>query len=236
MKIIPNKRVHSFVELYYCLSPESFKLDRKILNYLSYEEINRAENFIKHNDKTTYLSAHAFLKKKLADILNISPQEIILNKNKHGKPYIKQNIYFNLSHSHNCWCIAVCNINEIGVDIEMIQYQTNYEDIIEYYFTKNEQNKINNEKNSIEEFYKLWTRKEALQKAIGKGLWSNINQSDVCRNEVQAETLDLNNKLSRYYLSSIYLGQHYISVVTSFRSKINIYEIDNINLNSFFAD
>jgi len=73
-----------------------------------------------------------------------------------------------MSHSSNMVCYVIAFNNKIGVDIEF--YNTTIDiirslDIDEQYKT----------------FYKFWTKKEALVKAVGKGLYYPINKIEVIK-------------------------------------------------------
>lgn len=87
-------------------------------------------------------------------------------KDPYGKPYIQDsNLHFNISHSGNT---AVCAFSKqnVGVDIEEINdLDTTMFDNV---FNDEEMQKINLEGTS--KFYEFWTIKEAVSKAIGKGL------------------------------------------------------------------
>jgi len=87
-------------------------------------------------------------------------------KDSYGKPFLKDSsIHFNISHSGNT---AVCGFSkqEIGVDIEEI----NDLDVTMFnsVFNLDEMQKIHRDGSS--RFYEFWTVKEAVSKAIGKGL------------------------------------------------------------------
>jgi 4'-phosphopantetheinyl transferase len=98
--------------------------------------------------------------------------------NNYGKPYI-QNMkgYFNISHSGN---IAVCGYSNgiLGVDIEKIQ-PCNLEDF-ELVLTNEEYSSLAS--GTLNDFYRLWTQKEAIIKAIGKGFYMNPVEIDLSKN------------------------------------------------------
>ena len=85
-----------------------------------------------------------------------------------GKPQI-EGIYFNLSHSHD---MVVCAVSqkEVGCDLEKIKEVK--EKIAEHFFTKNEiaHLKLFDEKERIDEFFRIWTMKESYVKMTGEGL------------------------------------------------------------------
>ena len=91
-------------------------------------------------------------------------QEYSLNE--HGKPVCKDK-YFNISHSLGR-IVFVEDEVPIGIDIEKIRKAE--ENLIHYVSSEQERAYIQNEQN----FYEVWTNKEALVKAYGTGFISRI--------------------------------------------------------------
>tara|TARA_R100000365_G_C2715968_1_gene49894 strand:- start:45 stop:689 length:645 start_codon:yes stop_codon:yes gene_type:complete len=86
-----------------------------------------------------------------------------------NRPYLNEKIDFNISHSGEYVVCAVTNNGFLGVDIERMD-SIKIESLL-YLFNESEIEKINNR---LDMFYLLWTQKEALSKAIGKGLVVNL--------------------------------------------------------------
>lgn len=82
--------------------------------------------------------------------------------NKFGKP-ISDIKTFNISHSHGL-VVLVIDTLPIGVDIEKIRPVE--KDLINYISSDKEKDYIKNEEN----FFEVWTNKEALTKAYGSGI------------------------------------------------------------------
>lgn len=100
-----------------------------------------------------------------------------LKYNMHKRPYLETGVDFNISHSGNR--VICCGIAQgmIGIDIEQVKpiNLDGYPD----YFTLNEWEYINGHDNKFEGFYNLWTRKEAVLKAIGTGFHTPLDSVDV---------------------------------------------------------
>jgi 4'-phosphopantetheinyl transferase len=77
-----------------------------------------------------------------------------------------------MSHSGSVTLIALCLDAEIGVDVEAVRPIVEWADIAASHFSKEENLSINKEVagQRMEAFFRCWTRKEALIKAIGMGL------------------------------------------------------------------
>lgn len=122
-----------------------------------------------------------FKKDREIAILSKSLLSFILNKNTshslddlyyspYNKPYIKDDFSFNLSHSGNFVILACSNDKaEIGIDIEKITSTINIDDF-KSTLNFNDQTLVHNSNDPFQTFYNIWTIKEAIIKANGKGL------------------------------------------------------------------
>lgn len=112
--------------------------------------------------------------------------DIIFHTDTAGKPRLRDpaaGISFNLSHSGG-WVLLAFAKNEIGVDVEKIDPDFIYKDLIEEHFSRAEEKFIRSSANPRAAFYTLWTRKEALTKAWGTGLSENLKGLEVLENSV----------------------------------------------------
>ena len=103
----------------------------------------------------------------------------------HHRPYFNTGFDFNIAHSGN---IAICCgtlDGKIGIDIEQIKKT----DLAYYkdYFTPNEWQLINGAANKYDGFYRFWSRKEAVLKAIGTGFHTPLSSIDVTADVVAHE-------------------------------------------------
>ena len=93
--------------------------------------------------------------------------------NEHDKPFLKNypGWHFNISHSKTAVCCALSR-EEIGVDIEEVgEYK---ESLAAYICNDKELESLHDSENKANDFYKLWTRKEAVFKMIGSGITNDI--------------------------------------------------------------
>jgi 4'-phosphopantetheinyl transferase len=119
--------------------------------------------------------------------------------NDYKRPYFNDGFDFNISHSGNRVIACATLTGKVGIDIELMKpVDLNYDD----YFTPAEQQQIRAAQNPDDGFFRYWTRKEAVLKAIGTGVYTPLLNIDVSADEVsyQGET---------YYLSAIDIGAAY---------------------------
>ena len=129
------------------------------------EEEARAARFATPSLRRRYLRAHAALRDILGSV-TAAPLDFALREK--GKPYLAlaPEIRFNLAHSREVALVAVALDVEVGVDIERQRPLTEYAAIAQRYFPEGY-----TAPTSVREFFRHWTRFEALLKAHGAGLY-----------------------------------------------------------------
>lgn len=118
---------------------------------------------------------------KLIDYFKLDLKLDDLRYGQYRRPYFDGGFDFNISHSGNCVICCGTMEGKIGVDIELIKLiDINYDD----YFTNTEQQNIRAAQNQQTEFFKYWTRKEAVLKAVGTGFYTPLLDIDVSGDDV----------------------------------------------------
>lgn len=91
-----------------------------------------------------------------------------IHYNAHRRPIIGHTFDFNISHSGHLVACALSRHTKIGLDIERIKpYRDSH---LHAFFDEKERQMILEAKDHQQTFYDLWTRKEAVLKADGRGL------------------------------------------------------------------
>lgn len=149
-----------------------------LISILDSGELECFNTFNSNSKKIDFILGRVLIKTILGKILGICPEEVFLSENKYGKLYLlnctrDKYIYFNLSHSGSIIALAISN-KEVGIDVEFIEPK--YLKAIHYILNKEEISFVNNQQkeNMLKTYYTIWTRKEALFKAIGTGLFKNF--------------------------------------------------------------
>lgn len=129
------------------------------------EEAARAARFATPALRRRYLRAHAALRAILASV-TAAPLEFA--RHEKGKPYLASapEIRFNLAHSREMALVAVARDVEVGVDIERVRPLPEYAAIAHRYFPPGYTTP-----SGVRDFFRHWTRFEALLKADGAGLY-----------------------------------------------------------------
>src|SRR5262249_35174203 len=87
-------------------------------------------------------------------------------------PWSESAIQFNVSNSDDVALVAVAIDRELGVDVEHVREPRDFESLAAQFFAVSEVAQLRSlpHEQRLEAFYRLWTRKEAVLKAIGTGL------------------------------------------------------------------
>jgi 4'-phosphopantetheinyl transferase len=141
------------------------RLDRCKASPPTAGEAERAAAFATPTLRRRYLRAHAALRAILGSVTE-APLEFALHEK--GKPFLATapEIRFNLAHSREMALVAVARDVEVGVDIERVRALAEYAAIARRYFPPGY-----TEPSGVRDFFRHWTRFEALLKAHGAGLY-----------------------------------------------------------------
>ena len=173
------------------------------------------------------LLGRALLYDYLIKAKNKPVNKLVFKLYKSKKLYIENEFSFNISHTKSYVALAITNdekITNIGIDIEKKREISNLNNLLNYFTVREKEAILNNTKKS-EEFLKIWTRKEALYKAIGKGIYHANSLKIMCLNK----TTKCSNKC--WHLESFKLNKsHIASCATNIKSKIVTKEVKNIEI------
>lgn len=162
-------QVHAF-----CLNKARNQL-AEALRLLTPAESQRAARFRMDAHREEFALSRLLLKRALAGCLGIAAKDVRLAIDRHGKPFLDpgcgSGVCFNISHSHGRLLVAVSDGLPVGIDIERVDPDVDPlslaktglspEDVEELLGLDGVERR--------ERFYALWTRREALLKAVGTG-------------------------------------------------------------------
>lgn len=159
------------------------------INYLktilSVSEKEKAGRYRFIADQNRHILGRAALRYLIKSYLKTPLAAIQIENGENDKPYLvapSQELSFNISHSADKILLAIDLKKElVGIDVERVDQQYGFESVIKDYFTTEEQAYIL-EKDCRTRFFQLWTRKEAIVKAVGTGLTDDLNIINVLNN------------------------------------------------------
>ena len=203
-------------------------LETRALLYdlLSDQEKNRANRMHFDRDRNSFLASHGVLRCLLAKYSGLEAKEIRFGTSHNNKPYLvndsdRRGLTFNISHSGAFGLYAIGQNREVGVDIEQIRHDFQFEQIVNRFFNKNEIQTINllPESQRHELFFKYWTRKEAFIKSTGEGVLQPLDSFDVSSfNAEELSPLLLNTSIQnqpQMYGRDLNPGADYVGAIVA---------------------
>ncbi|WP_430909696.1 4'-phosphopantetheinyl transferase family protein [Maribacter sp. 2-571] len=165
----------------FCHIPAAFPEQRfkEYLNLLPENHQNHVTKFRYSKDRNLRLFGKLLL---LEGVKKYGYTEALLSRIKYtpfNKPYLDTDLSFNITHSGNMVLCALSDSYELGIDVEAIK-PISKEDFSGVW-TKSEHSLIMKDE-KYNWFYRLWTRKEAVIKADGKGLSIPLKSINVLGN------------------------------------------------------
>jgi 4'-phosphopantetheinyl transferase len=162
---------------------------------LSDGERARADRLIAPVLGARFTLARAALRRILGAVTGRDPAALTFTTGPHGKPHLAHGAPpFNLSHSGDFAAIAVSPGPEVGIDIERIDPRRATADLAARCFTPVENAALaatpEGEPRTAA-FFRIWSRKEAVIKALGEGLTCPLDSFDVSAAPGEARLLAL---------------------------------------------
>lgn len=201
--------------------------------WLTPDELARAGQFRIVQHKNRFVVTRGLLRTIIAHYIHYNPPTVPLHYTDTGKPYVKNFVNFNLSHSRDMVVFAICDIStQVGIDIESIDATLNIESIMRHYFSDSEikawQLLPNQARRTA--FFRAWTRKEAFLKAIGLGLGFPTKEIEVSMQEQETSflTIPIQYAAKTWYMANIKTPNAYVGsvVLDATPSSIDYFDFD----------
>lgn len=144
---------------------------------LTASEKGRADRFTREADRRRFTVARCGLRLLLAHHLERDPHEIAFTDGPHGKPGLAgadpdNTLEFNVSHAGGFALIVVARQRPVGVDLEPADRDLDPDDLAPRVLSAAEISDLTgrDETARLRRFLEIWTVKEAVVKALGKGI------------------------------------------------------------------
>ena len=156
-----------------CMAPIRQLPESEIMAVLSGPELARGSRIRHHAPWRHFALTRGLLRLLLAYRSGCPPASLDIRDGDGMAPRLAENpggLNFSVSHSHD-WVAVAVGSQPLGIDIEQVDQQADCEDIAGVCFHARERaflRAIAREKRA-EAFFDIWTRKEAVLKATGRG-------------------------------------------------------------------
>jgi 4'-phosphopantetheinyl transferase len=138
------------------------------------EELDYARRFHNPLHARRWACFRAALREIVSLYCNTAAAEVCFRLNAYGKPALDghADIYFNQSHSQDLSVVCVSTAAPVGIDVEQTRPLYDMESLAQQVFSPAEIAALNDLPvyHRKQLFYDIWTRKEAVLKADGRGL------------------------------------------------------------------
>lgn len=144
-----------------------------------------------------------------------------------GKPYLEQKPLSGISiaHSNHLVVCALHSGGQVGIDTEFIRPLAL--ESFQAYFLPEEWDFILNHTDSVRLFFELWTRKEAVMKADGRGLGLDLSCIETLSNPVITE-------VQRWRWTSVFLNKQFATTLAYPQEPIDpLIQIQEIDIAAF---
>jgi len=144
------------------------------------EEQERAERFRRVADHDTFVYTHWLLRYTLGTILGLPGMALAIATGTFGKPCLahsERTVEFNISHSQGEIALIFSEKQSVGIDLESLDRKTDWHDLAQRFFHPLEFSSLLTIEACEQEkaFVRLWTLKESVIKAIGRGLSQSLD-------------------------------------------------------------
>ncbi|MDE0045510.1 MAG: 4'-phosphopantetheinyl transferase superfamily protein [bacterium] len=171
----PWREMDGAVVLHVDLAPDAGR-EAWADSVLDVSEKGRSRRFRSVRARREFVLCRAALRINLAERLGCSRGRLSFGLLEHGKPYVRLagrpvDIAFNVSHSGRHGLIAITSEACVGVDVEERASRRDLDGIGSLVYGPEERRLLGTAsgRKKVQIFYRLWSMKEALIKALGTG-------------------------------------------------------------------
>jgi len=194
----------------------------KLEAFLSTGELARANRYRFDRHRRGYILGRGTLRMLLAQYLEVPAREINFEFGPFGKPTLANgaeatHLCFNYSDAGDHALYGFTWNAEIGVDLENLDRDVNFERIVQRKFTRAEASAILGLPAAKRKaaFLACWTRKEGYGKAEGWGIRYSLDSAEICT-DCETDRFDLkagSDKAKHWIIQQIYPGKRFVGCV-----------------------
>jgi 4'-phosphopantetheinyl transferase len=159
------------IDIYFIDVEVADEVIEALANLLTIPERARADRYRFPDDRRRSIVARAAARRFLARYLGSDPATLVIDEEEFGKPVLRgREIEFNASHSGDLVALAFATETAVGVDVERRRRLTDTLALARRYFSADEVAIVERDADVDDAFFAIWTAKEAIVKASGKGI------------------------------------------------------------------
>lgn len=146
----------------------------------SADESSRSQAIQDEKTRVNQAASQGGLRRVLSAYCGKAPQDIVIERAVHGKPYVKSGPEFNLSHTRQQIFVIVSQ-HAVGLDIEAEDRPVRAVELARKFFNPEDQHLFDGlgESAASALFLRLWVCKEAMVKLSGDGVYHGLRDARV---------------------------------------------------------
>lgn len=172
----------------------------KWLSFLPFQLLKINQSYRNEEDRVRNLLGKLLLNEALKNIGYYSISLDTIQYNQFKKPNLLEEFDFSISHSGMYVFCAIGQNLKLGLDIEEIK-PINFSEMTNI-MSNSEWKQINKATTPLNQFFKLWTLKEAAIKAEGTGFFADLNTI-----KVKESTIHIGNNI--WFLKELLFDENY---------------------------
>ncbi|MCP3368574.1 4'-phosphopantetheinyl transferase family protein [Bradyrhizobium cajani] len=142
--------------------------DARVAGCLNAAERTRADRYARPDLARRFVAGRVIMRHVLARVLGVPPADVAITHNAWGRPELAGGPFFNLSHAGRSALFAIDELAPVGVDIE-IDDPAAEQGWFDAILSARERAEFDAGRPAASTLLRLWVRKEAIVKAIGRG-------------------------------------------------------------------
>jgi len=191
-------------------------LDR-CLSCLTPEELSRANRRKLPRSHQEFILGRGTLRILLAAATGLQPQALPIIAGPNEKPELPNTgLFFNVTHSAGVVLIALRRNGLVGIDLEHINPTMHFSEIATSTFTPAENlhlTSITDHTQRRRAFYQLWTRKESVIKADGRGLTLPLSSFEISPSSSQPIAVTIAQPHKTFYITDLPIEDEFAAAI-----------------------
>jgi len=184
---------------------------------------------VARTDRIQFIASRGELRIRLAAYCGVQPESLVFGVGPHGKPFLREPaspIQFNLSHSGELAALVVTSGLPCGIDIEKVRSKISDQALAQRFFCARENAWLRSlpADQRRKGFFRLWSVKESILKADGKGISAPL--SDIDASGVMDGTC---SRIGALWVSELNVAEGYTSALAVENSapRIHLFQEDS---------
>jgi 4'-phosphopantetheinyl transferase len=225
-------------------APAPARPTEESLRLLDAAERKRAEQIRSEVGRQEFVAARRLLRRLLAAATSDDPRRVAFTFGAAGKPRMDPacGVEFNVSHSRGLVVVAISRVGTVGVDVEYIDQSfaagSELLDIARENYLREEilsGEQALSDSERLLWFYGAWTRKEAVAKADGRGIASDLTFSGFSADQWGRHRITLAGDGPGgdvdYFVRALPLGTQYAAALATLRPSYSLalYEVAGLD-------